>query len=258
MRQASFENTDSPKEAQGKDVSIADRGQNVFGTEGPATDYFIAPSYRRHQRETIEEIEDALQQGYKYVVVDAPTGAGKSHTARALAFQSGDAHIITIQKLLQDQYQNDFPDMFVMKGRGAYRCVESDFNETCAEGPCRRQKRAACPTCPYKLAKEEAIGSSVTVHNFDSFYYQNAFGGTFRGRKLLIVDEAHNISSKFSSLLSFTIDSRGEIPVPDFWGGYRVMPERIEFWQGGEHRLHDRFLYTLQAAGEWHIEQLQP
>jgi len=51
---------------------------------------------------------------------------------------------------------------------------------------------------------------------------------------------------------------RGEIPVPDFWGGYRVLPARIEFWQGGEHRLHDRFLYRRQPAGDWSIEQLQP
>ena len=52
--------------------------------------------------------------------------------------------------------------------------------------------------------------------------------------------------------------SRGEVPMPDFWGGYRVIPQRIEFWQGGEHRLHDRFLYTIQAGGEWEISQLQP
>ena len=51
---------------------------------------------------------------------------------------------------------------------------------------------------------------------------------------------------------------RGEIPVPDFWGGYRVLPERIEFWQGGEHRLHDRFLYRRQGDAGWTIEQLQP
>jgi pyridoxamine 5'-phosphate oxidase len=51
---------------------------------------------------------------------------------------------------------------------------------------------------------------------------------------------------------------KGEIPVPDFWGGYRVQPDRIEFWQGREHRLHDRFQYTLQDAGHWDIEQLQP
>ena len=50
----------------------------------------------------------------------------------------------------------------------------------------------------------------------------------------------------------------GEIPMPDFWGGYRVVPQCIEFWQGGEHRLHDRFLYRRGAAGDWTIEQLQP
>ncbi|QFU74551.1 pyridoxamine 5'-phosphate oxidase [Halioglobus maricola] len=50
---------------------------------------------------------------------------------------------------------------------------------------------------------------------------------------------------------------KGEVPVPDFWGGYRIIPERIEFWQGGEHRLHDRFLYSREDDG-WAIEQLQP
>ncbi len=51
---------------------------------------------------------------------------------------------------------------------------------------------------------------------------------------------------------------RGEIPMPSFWGGFRVLPERIEFWQGGEHRLHDRFVYTPIADGGWEVEQLQP
>ena len=50
----------------------------------------------------------------------------------------------------------------------------------------------------------------------------------------------------------------GDIPMPDFWGGYRVIPERIEFWQGGEHCIHDRFLYRRQGADDWTIEQLQP
>lgn len=50
---------------------------------------------------------------------------------------------------------------------------------------------------------------------------------------------------------------KGEIPVPSFWGGFRIKPQSIEFWQGGEHRLHDRFLFSKQAQ-EWHIDRLAP
>lgn len=52
--------------------------------------------------------------------------------------------------------------------------------------------------------------------------------------------------------------SEGQMPVPDFWGGYRVIPQVIEFWQGGSNRLHDRFEYTKQASGEWLIQRLAP
>lgn len=51
--------------------------------------------------------------------------------------------------------------------------------------------------------------------------------------------------------------SAGEVPLPSFWGGYLVRPASIEFWQGGEHRLHDRFIYEKTAAG-WDIERLAP
>jgi pyridoxamine 5'-phosphate oxidase len=49
-----------------------------------------------------------------------------------------------------------------------------------------------------------------------------------------------------------------EIPKPDFWGGYVVIPETIEFWQGRENRLHDRFRYSLKKKGNWKIERLAP
>ncbi|TFH76044.1 pyridoxamine 5'-phosphate oxidase [Gammaproteobacteria bacterium LSUCC0112] len=49
-----------------------------------------------------------------------------------------------------------------------------------------------------------------------------------------------------------------EIPLPEFWGGYRVRPSQIEFWQGGANRLHDRFVYTLQPGQAWQIDRLAP
>ena len=214
MCEASSGNTDF-REPSGTDVDPAGRKTNVFGTFGRATDFFIPGSYRPYQRETIEEIESAYEQGFKHVLIDAPTGSGKSHIARALAFQSGDAHIITGQKILQDQYQNEFSDMAVMMGRNAYPCLRSVSGATCAEGPCRLKKQAACDGCLYRLAKMQAMDAAVAVHNFDSFYYQNAFGHGFAGRKLLVVDECQNIAEKFSGFLSFTINSRGGIDVPE-------------------------------------------
>ena len=64
----------------------------------------------------------------------------------------------------------------------------------------------------------------------------------------ILESQLNKIKNKFT---------QGEIPLPDFWGGYRVTPETIEFWQGGANRLHDRFEYT-NHNGNWKIERLQP
>jgi pyridoxamine 5'-phosphate oxidase len=51
--------------------------------------------------------------------------------------------------------------------------------------------------------------------------------------------------------------SQGDVPLPSFWGGFRVVPLEIEFWQGRENRLHDRFRY-LRDESKWCIERLSP
>jgi len=48
------------------------------------------------------------------------------------------------------------------------------------------------------------------------------------------------------------------VPRPPYWGGYRLVPDAIEFWQGGEDRLHDRILYRRARSGRWRIERLAP
>ncbi len=67
--------------------------------------------------------------------------------------------------------------------------------------------------------------------------------------KSILLSKLEEIKRKFKE---------GKVPLPDFWGGYRVIPERIEFWQGGENRLHDRFLYTKNANNNWEIYRLAP
>ena len=77
----------------------------------------------------------------------------------------------------------------------------------------------------------------------------------------------------WSSRQSRTVDSRdtldaalaanqqrfaeGEVPLPPFWGGYALTPDRIEFWQGRDNRLHDRLRF-VRAGADWRIERLEP
>jgi pyridoxamine 5'-phosphate oxidase len=70
-----------------------------------------------------------------------------------------------------------------------------------------------------------------------------------------VIDARRMLEAKFEEMVRKF--GEGEIPVPSFWGGYRVTPKTIEFWQGGEHRLHDRFLYTPAGDG-WTIRRLAP
>lgn len=70
------------------------------------------------------------------------------------------------------------------------------------------------------------------------------------------------ISSRF--ILETMVDSmktkfaNKEVPLPPFWGGYRVKPETFEFWQARDSRLHDRFIYQRDETGQWLIKRLAP
>jgi len=67
-------------------------------------------------------------------------------------------------------------------------------------------------------------------------------------RKILEM-KLEEMKSKFSD---------GEIPLPDFWGGYRIVPKTFEFWQGRPNRLHDRFLYSKHSDESWQIDRISP
>ena len=78
-----------------------------------------------------------------------------------------------------------------------------------------------------------------------------------------VSSQSHPLSSRQMLMQKFQEMKRkigeGKVPIPSFWGGYRVEPLEIEFWQGRKNRLHDRFLYTRNVGGEdWNIERLAP
>ena len=85
---------------------------------------------------------DAIDKAYetkRFVVLEAPVGFGKSACAIAVAKKYGDCHMITSQKILQDQYTRDFNDIFVMKGKSNYWCNEKDVQcgvVDCSPGSC--------------------------------------------------------------------------------------------------------------------------
>ena len=80
--------------------------------------------------------------------------------------------------------------------------------------------------------------------------------GTLTSRQSQVIANREVLESRFQQLMS-EYEGR-EIPLPSYWGGYRLSPATIEFWQGRPDRLHDRFLYKRQPGGPWQLERLSP
>ncbi len=103
--------------------------------------------------------------------------------------------------------------------------------------------------------KAEKISKAESLKYFSSRPHGSQLGAwvsqqsSIISSKSILLSKLDEIKRKFKE---------GKVPLPDFWGGYRVIPERIEFWQGGENRLHDRFLYTKTSDGNWEINRLAP
>ena len=104
------------------------------------------------------------------------------------------------------------------------------------------------------------IGSVEKITKLESLKYfssrpKDSQIGAWASRQSSRISSRSVLSEQFASMKNKF--SGGEIPLPDFWGGYRVVPESIEFWQGRENRLHDRFIYELKS-GNWSISRLSP
>lgn len=101
----------------------------------------------------------------------------------------------------------------------------------------------------------EKISAAESLKYFISRPHESQLGAwvsqqssVISSRKVLM-EKLHELKDKFQA---------GKVPLPSFWGGYRVIPQSIEFWQGGAARLHDRLLYTHDTDSAWKINRLSP
>ena len=104
------------------------------------------------------------------------------------------------------------------------------------------------------------IGGVEKVSSLESIKYfatrpKDSQIGAWASKQTTTISSRDILQNQFESMKRKF--SSGEVPLPNFWGGYRVIPRTIEFWQGRESRLHDRFIYR-RIEDSWTISRLSP
>jgi len=93
----------------------------------------------------------------------------------------------------------------------------------------------------------------------EEYFHSRPIGaqlGAWASQQSKVIDARRVLDARLEEMKQRFAD--GVVPSPPHWGGYRLKPDRIEFWQGRPDRLHDRFRYTLQRDGSWSIDRLAP
>ena len=192
--------------------------------------YFPFESIREPQRVAIEHAIKTFESGKKYVIIEAGTGIGKSAIGVSIArwiqdnypesmesdFKDG-AYFLTTQKILQQQYIDDFsPRMKQLMSSSNYTC-KFDGRMSCAEGQAKlkttndkesRQYKCCSFGCNYKEAKRTFIASSESITNFSYFLTETSYVGKLPPRSLLIIDEAHNIDTEMCKFIEISVSER--------------------------------------------------
>ena len=188
--------------------------------------FFPYPTIRPGQKEAIDQILDAFEGGKRTFVLDAGTGVGKSAIAVTVArylaqheescedFKKG-CNILTTQKLLQEQYHRDYPEINSLKSSSNYQC---GFHKKISCNDSRKllqQEQKGTPfwrkcttSCVYKAAKAKYISDPFGVTNFSYFLTETRYSGKIPRKTLLVIDEAHNAPDELSKFIEVTFSDR--------------------------------------------------
>ena len=161
---------------------------------------------RPEQRKIIDEIQEAIELGFKNIILEAGTGIGKSAIATTIANMVDDSYILTMTNQLQSQYLDDFTYMLTeIKGRSNYPC---NYKPTCEDCYMEDMDEKKCNDCQYNMALQAALRSPNIISNYDYLFYAGNYAEIFPPRNLLILDETHNFEKKMMSLISKVLNRK--------------------------------------------------
>lgn len=110
----------------------------------------------------------------------------------------------------------------------------------------------------WRQVRIEGPIEKVSADESDQYFHSRPLGskiGAWASEQSTAIENRGVLEQRFEE---FGLKFADNVPRPPHWGGYRVRPRAIEFWQGQENRLHDRLRYSLQDDGSWLIERLAP
>lgn len=194
-------------------INIPAAGKHIPDLRHEVRPHFPHPSFRRYQDQALCAIWAGLNQDdFDDIIVQAPTGIGKSGIGMAVASRFDSGYVLTPTLGLTQQYLDDFSHkLFEVKGRGNFDCwVQAG---TASDAPCYTAKGGACPhsqpdkkdLCPYYEQRNAAESHPMVLSNPSYMFRVQQGSDAFTTRDVAVIDEAHNLERFFLDLLQVEV-----------------------------------------------------